>query len=87
MCIVEYEVSGGVFTLKDLEVLYPRAREGGDSLENIEINPLEMRRLIKELDLQKKKKTREPDGILPFAWKVCGDPYQTTGGGIKDLPR
>lgn len=44
------------------------ARKGGDILKNFEVNPLDMRRLIKEVDPHE---AVGPDGISPVVLKVC----------------
>lgn len=43
------------------------SREGEDTLENIEVNPLKVKRLMKELDWQE---AQGPDGISPFVFRV-----------------
>lgn len=55
-----------MFTLEDLEELLLPARKGSDTLENIMIYPLKVRRFMKEIDPHK---THGPDGISRFVLK------------------
>lgn len=52
-----------VFTIEGLEVLLLPDREEGDTLESIELNSLEVSRLMKELD---QSKAQGPVGISTF---------------------
>lgn len=70
-------------SFEDLEVPLLPVRKGGDTKENIEANPLEVRRLIKELDQQK---AHGLDDILPLVHKNSRDSRPTTDYVFQDLP-
>lgn len=44
------------------------AKEGEDTSENMEIDPMEVRRLMRKLNTHK---VHGPDGISPFVLKKC----------------
>lgn len=48
----------------------------GDTLKTTEVNQVEVRRLVNELDPHK---AHGPNGIPPFVLRVLGDLWQTTG--------